>query len=156
MFTNEFLSRFKSRSDESPSGCLMWTGNLDYKGYGAISFNGKMLKAHRVAFFIEHGRWPKPCALHTCDTPACIRPSHIFEGTPAENSADMVRKGRVNIEPRTIGTANPSSKVTPQAVRAIRALYSIGLPTKSISAKFGISTSQVRNIGSRRHWSHIK
>jgi hypothetical protein len=33
-------------------------------------------------------------ALHHCDNPPCARPSHLFEGTQAENDADRHAKGR--------------------------------------------------------------
>jgi hypothetical protein len=74
--------------------CHMWTGSMDSKGYGQIQVDGRLVVAHRVAFFLAHGRWPVPWGLHHCDTPACVRADHIFEGTPADNTADMIAKGR--------------------------------------------------------------
>lgn len=34
------------------------------------------------------------CVLHTCDTPGCVRPSHLWLGTQLENIADRESKGR--------------------------------------------------------------
>lgn len=38
---------------------------------------------------------------HKCDTPKCVRPDHIFLGTPADNSRDMARKGRAHESKKT-------------------------------------------------------
>ena len=83
--------------------CWLWTSTKDEKGYGRFcvrSQRQKDVKAHRVAFFLEHGRWPQPNALHRCDNRACVRPEHLFEGTQAENLADMRAKGRAAPMPR--------------------------------------------------------
>jgi|ERR1017187_2035532 hypothetical protein len=159
MFSVEFVRRFRSRAVAAPDGCLLWTAGTDRKGYGAISFCGRMLKAHRVAFFLEHGRWPSPCALHACDTPSCVRvgSGHIFEGTPADNTADMMHKGRNYTGIHRRGTDNPASKLTPEKVRAIRTLVTRGQrgSVREASRAFGISKSQVRNVASGAHWGWL-
>lgn len=99
--------RFWSKVRKQPGdGCWLWVGAQarnpakGQKRYGRfmVMIDGevKVRLAHRVAFFIEHGRWPKPCALHACDNDLCVRvgSGHIFEGTNADNTADMMRKGR--------------------------------------------------------------
>lgn len=44
-------------------------------------------------------------ACHSCDTPACINPSHIFIGTNADNKADSVAKGRHKSQkPKSLNT----------------------------------------------------
>jgi len=83
------------RPDLGP--CHLWTGSTDGDGYGQIGLGARgegLEKAPRVAFFLEHGRWPEPCALHKCDNPPCVRPDHLFEGTKADNMRDMANKGR--------------------------------------------------------------
>ncbi len=55
-----------------------------------------MCLAHRVSWEIHFG--PESIegmqVLHHCDTPACVRPSHLFLGTEADNARDKVEKGR--------------------------------------------------------------
>jgi len=154
MFDAAFVARFLSRIAIAQTGCWLWTAGTDRKGYGAISYHCRMLKAHRVAFLLEYGRWPMPCALHACDTPACVRVGHghIFEGTPADNSADMVHKGRASHLTGTRGIDNPASKVTIDTVCAIRELRQSGLSLRKIAARVGITNSQVHNIASGKHW----
>ncbi len=72
-------------------------------GYGVFRSH----RAHRVAFFLEHKRWPQPCALHKCDNRRCVRPDHLFEGTLADNNRDCAAKGR---SARLRGDANPLRK----------------------------------------------
>ena len=94
------IQRFWSFVVRAESGCWLWAGPSSGHGYGAISLYGVACRAHRVSFMLHHGRWPSKFVLHRCDVPACVNPAHLFEGTQAENLADMRAKGRYRKPPR--------------------------------------------------------
>lgn len=156
-FTTEFIERFMSRRIEAKEGCWVWTGSIDYKGYGAISFKAKLYKAHRIAWELFYGVAPPADKLvcHNCDTPSCVRPSHLFVGTPADNTADMMRKGRSYRGTPKRGTENGGSRATEDTVRRIRLLRAEGGTIKGIARMVGMSASQVSNIDSGKHWSWL-
>lgn len=79
------------------SDCWLWTG-ASRNGYGQIYVDGKMQKAHRVTWEIVNGKSdPNLNACHTCDTPLCVNPDHIFIGTQRDNLRDAMKKGRLRI-----------------------------------------------------------
>lgn len=76
--------------------CWNWIGTLDHNRYGVFYLQGKNYKAHRLAFFLEHGCFPaKGNACHICDNPRCARPSHLFNGNHKDNLSDAASKGRM-------------------------------------------------------------
>jgi hypothetical protein len=87
--------RFWEKVDKS-GDCWLWTASLSGNGYGHISVSlGKFRAAHRVAWEMENGPIPAGMYLcHRCDTPRCVRPSHMFVGTPSDNMKDCAAKGR--------------------------------------------------------------
>lgn len=88
--------RFWSKVDRGDgSGCWLWTADLNRTGYGRINVNRRVWLAHRLSFVINVGPVPaKLFVLHACDTPACVRPDHLWLGTQADNMRDAATKGR--------------------------------------------------------------
>ena len=76
------------------SECWLWAKSKGNGGYGRI-LNGK--QAHRIIYEALVGEIPKGMFVcHSCDTPPCINPEHLFLGTAKDNTADMLIKGRGN------------------------------------------------------------
>ncbi len=86
--------------------CWVWVGCKNKQGYGQFwrgaYRGGSQQAAHRAAWEMEFGALPKPAefrkdtiyVLHKCDNPPCIRGTHLFLGTPEDNSQDMAAKSR--------------------------------------------------------------
>lgn len=75
-------------------GCWNWTGATS-RGYGQLTSGGKHQTAHRFVFEkfvapINTGLW----VLHHCDNRLCVNPSHLYQGTPIDNRADMINRKR--------------------------------------------------------------
>lgn len=76
--------------------CWPWTGHCSPRGYGSLTIAGKTRQASHVAVYIDNGEWPEPGkhVCHTCDTPRCVNPAHLWVGTRSDNMQDMLAKGR--------------------------------------------------------------
>ena len=67
----------------------------DRDGYGQLWRDGKHYKAHRLQWEVCFGPIPRGMFVcHSCDNPICVRPAHLFLGTPKDNTRDMLNKGR--------------------------------------------------------------
>jgi hypothetical protein len=133
--------------------CHLWTARRNHKGYGACQFRGKQELAHRVGFFLAHGRWPEPFALHHCDNPPCVNDAHLFEGTNADNVADRGTKGR-NGAAR--GRDNGRAKLTAPDVRDIRANYALCRVTQmELALRFGVNHRTINVIVLGKRWTHV-
>lgn len=80
---HDLASIERSSMPEPNTGCWLWLGTLDNKGYGRI---GRGSLAHRVAYELVVGPIPEGLELdHLCRTPACCNPAHLDPVTHAEN-----------------------------------------------------------------------
>ena len=77
------------------SGCWLWKRGRMGGGYGILKLGGAVRYAHRVAFELFFGRIPKRAFVcHECDTPACVRPGHLYAGNNSTNMRDAWARGR--------------------------------------------------------------
>lgn len=146
------------RPDLGP--CWIWTGSRDNHGYGQIRESGKrgrLLKAHRVAYAIAHGAVGDDVLVcHHCDNPSCVRDSHLFVGTSADNSQDAAAKGRLvfqaHPERHPRGERVGGVKLTREQVDEIRRLHSSGWTQTRLAARFGVTQANVSEIVRGRTW----
>lgn len=75
--------------------CWLWTGAI-VRGYGQLWIGGRHAYAHRVSLEFRLGRSlaKRMFACHHCDTPACVNPAHLYEGTNSDNMRDASVRGR--------------------------------------------------------------
>ena len=135
------------------SDCWLWEGAADKLGYGRVNIGKHRTHlAHRIAYEAANGPIPKgQCVLHRCDTPACIRPSHLYLGTQKQNAADREERGR---SPR--GEARPNSKLTNEAVKIIREEAKERTTSlRGLGRRFGVELSSIRQVLSGRTWTHV-
>lgn len=135
--------------------CLIWFGQKCPKGYGRLRLEGKMQRAHRLMYQLEHGPIADGQVVrHSCDTPACINPNHLSLGTQADNVHDMCDRGRTN---RPKGEQHHKAKLTDAQVAEIRRRYVPGVYGKGahcLAKEFGISKPGIQAIlsGKSRRW----
>lgn len=134
--------------------CWTWLTRTQSRRYGSFSINQKTWVAHRFAYFVSCGTIPQDRDIcHHCDNPSCVNPAHLFPGTEAENTADMIAKGR---NARLKGSANPAAKINEEVVRAIRDEYKTEhTPQRSLAKRYNLSQSQVNEIILFKSWAHV-
>lgn len=140
-----------------PSGeCLLWTGALNSDGYGNINVQGKYLKVHRLVYTLVYGETTQS-VLHRCDTPSCVNPYHLFEGTQDDNMKDAQQKGRLRI-----GESHPKSILTSEKVTEIRSFFVMLGDSKvpygtipALAKKYGVSYDTIQQVRYGRSWNHL-
>lgn len=144
------LEKFWSKVDKT-SDCWEWLGSTNNMGYGYLCFNGKTQGAHRISWELTYGLIPDGFfVLHDCDNRLCVRPSHLWLGTQADNQADKARKNR-----SASGEAHGRSRLKAIEIIKIRELSAQGLTQASIAKLFGIVQPHVNRIVHLSQWGRI-
>jgi hypothetical protein len=140
---------FEKVAAADENGCRRWLGAFVTRGYGAFWLEGRQQLAHRVAFFLEHGHWPEPLCLHSCDNRWCCEQAHLSQGTNEQNMQEMSARGRAN---PSRGELNGRAKLDAETVRQIRAS---GKSTRELAREIGVSQSTVWLARSGKKWAHV-
>lgn len=132
--------------------CWLWLGGATENGYGTFyrSANEPPIRAHRFAWFIEHGTWPELCALHHCDVRRCVNPGHLFEGDRTDNADDRHAKGR-----DSRGEGRWSAKLTESDVLEIRQLAANGLSHEELATLYPVERRSISKVIRGERWKHI-
>lgn len=92
------IARFRKSLTKS-GDCLVYTGHKNSNGYGIVAqmVDGvrQSILAHRLAWSLANGQDPPDGLIvcHSCNNPSCCEPSHLYAGTPKQNSDDKVAAG---------------------------------------------------------------
>lgn len=136
--------------------CHVWMAGRSSNGYGRFSakkdHNPYTWYTHRYTW--THFIGPIPEGLfvcHECDNPLCVRLEHLFLGTSADNSADMVKKHR-----QAAGERAARSVLRSQQVSEIRVRHERGESVSHLASEFGVSSQNVYEIVSGETWKHLE
>jgi hypothetical protein len=148
--------RFWKKVAKSEDGCWLWIarGKTAF-GYGLFKdrFETHTMPAHRWSWMLTYGEIPPGAwVLHKCDTPACVRPDHLYIGGLAENTRDAIVRNRYKSYP---GQSHPNAKFTDDDVRAIRARFAAGETNRQIAADYAVTYQAVAHVTSGRAWRHL-
>lgn len=136
------LERFWAKVLPGP-GCWHWIGARDGRAqwqYGRFGLNGEAMTAHRASWLLNCGSIPDGFYVcHSCDNPPCVRPSHLFVGTPQENWDDCVAKGRAR--------SAPSGRAVRWGEIDVRLDAPLEVVLRDCLGKYGAITALARELG---------
>lgn len=144
----------KVDASQGGSACWTWSASKNRWGYPQFSVGGRQTNASRYVLAEKLGRdmLPGEQALHSCDNPGCMNPSHLRAGSSADNMRDKTIRGR-HRSPK--GAAHGHAIISEKDAVEIRRRRAAGEMLKSIAAAFGVSKQLVCDISKGRRWSHV-
>ena len=145
------LKRFWAKvAKAGPNDCWLWLAACSSDGhrYGAFNVDGKVKRAHRMAYEIVNG----PIAdgmnvCHKCDNDRCVNPAHLFLGTQADNIKDAAQKNRM-----AFGVCHHLAKLDDDKVRRIREASLAGASQRALAREYGMSKTTIGDVVRGKTW----
>lgn len=132
------------------SGCWIWTGAVNAKGYG-IHSDG-LVHRHMYKMFkgdVRDGLY----VLHKCDVRCCCNPDHLYTGTQKDNMRDMFARGRTgNRRGQPAGEKHSMARLTEEAIDEIRECAKLGYSSTFLAGCYGITPSHALKIIKNQRW----
>lgn len=131
--------------------CWLWNKSVNKSGYGSIRVGPTSVLAHRAAFLLSGiPFFTNKYVCHSCDTPRCCNPSHLFQSDQAGNMLDMKLKGRrKNVG---CGESNGRAKLTQLLANEIRQKLLVGKTLKELSIEYKVSISTISRVKKEEIW----
>lgn len=153
LLAESVAQRFWRNVDKgAPDDCWPWLGGSK-NGYGHFKLVSYVtVGAHRCAYAFGQGQSPgRMLVCHRCDNPPCCNPDHLFLGTDADNTHDMLAKGRWRSGDHR-GEQNGYAKVTAAQVETIRRRILAGETNVAIAADYGVTHQAISRIRRGKSW----
>lgn len=128
-------ARVMARSVRTSAGCLEWQGARDRDGHGRISVDDRVVTVSRIVAEYHYGP-SELFALHSCDNPPCVEPTHLRWGSKLENTHDAIARARMR------GVA-----LTPAQRVEVRASSE---SERALAARYGVSKTGIHRIRTSR------
>ncbi len=91
------------------------------------------------------------CVLHKCDVRTCVNPEHLFLGTNADNTDDMVNKGRLLKGEQTSWAVLTEADVIEirREIRTKRTRQAV------LAVRFNVAVTTISQVKTGRIWGHV-
>lgn len=102
----------------TPDGCWLWTGYVNDKGYGQISYDSRPWRVHILSMFLfkpeEYIKNPNVNHKPECRNKTCFNPDHLYSGTQKENINDAVEAGNMGNRFKNVTVCVNGHEFTPE------------------------------------------